>query len=202
MIKHVIFDCGKVLVHYNEVYIASFFTDNAEDAELLGKTGMARKYWELFDRGILEDEDYKKQVKEELPERLHENLDRLYDGWIGHCPQIEGMSELIDDVKKQCDIYLLSNFNKHLRDELHQIPVLEKFDGLVISGEVKLAKPDPAIYQYLLNTYHLNAEECLFIDDLDRNIAVGESVGIHGYLFDGDVEKLRTYLTEIGVILS
>ncbi len=52
MIKNVIFDCGRVLVHYNEVYIASFFTDNAEDAALLGRVGMARKYWERFDQGV------------------------------------------------------------------------------------------------------------------------------------------------------
>ncbi len=200
MIKHVIFDCGKVLVHYNEVYIASFFTENAEDAELLGRVGMSRKYWERFDLGVLEDEDYKKEVKAELPKRLHENLDRLYDDWIGHCPEIEGMSELIDDVKQNCDIYLLSNFNKKLRKELHKIPVLEKFDGLVISGEVKLAKPNLEIYHYLLNTYHLQADECLFVDDLPKNIESAKTVGIHGYLFDGDVAKLRAYLTEIGVV--
>ncbi len=200
MIKHVIFDCGRVLVHYDEVYIASFFADNAEDAELLGKVGMARKYWEQFDLGVLEEDDYRREVKTELPERLHDNIDRLYDNWIGHCPQIEGMPEIVDDVKKNCDIYLLSNFNKSLRGQLYKIPVLEKFDGLVISGELKMKKPDPKIYQYLLDTYKLNPDECIFIDDLPANIAVAESFGIHGYVFDGDVAKLRTYLTENGII--
>ncbi len=200
MIKNVIFDCGRVLVHYDEAYIASFFTDNAEDAALLAKVGMARKYWDRFDAGILEDEDYKKEVKAELPERLHENLDRLYADWISHCDPIEGMSELVDDVKKNCPIYLLSNFNKSLRQQQYKIPVLEKFDGLVISGEIKMAKPNPEIYEYLLNTYHLIAEETLFIDDAPHNIAGAEAVGIQGYLFDGDVAKLRAYLTEIGII--
>ncbi len=200
MIKNVIFDCGRVIVHYNETYIASFFTENEEDAKLLGKIGMARKYWERFDLGILEDEEYKKEVKEELPERLHGNLDRLYDDWIGHCPQIEGMPEIVEDVKKNCKVYLLSNFNKSLRNQLYKIPVLEKFDGLVISGEVKMAKPNPEIYQYLLHTYQLKAEECIFIDDLSTNIEVAKALGIHGYLFDGNVEKLRAYLTENGII--
>ena len=58
MIKNVIFDCGKVLAQYDETYIASFFTDYAEDAELLGRVGMARKYWDRFDRGDLEEEEY------------------------------------------------------------------------------------------------------------------------------------------------
>ncbi len=200
MIKNVIFDCGRVLVHYDEVYISSFFTENAEDAELLGRIGMARKYWERFDHGTLEDDEYKKEVKAELPPRLHDNLDCLYADWISHCDPIEGMSDLVDAVKKHCSVYLLSNFNKHLREELYKIPVLEKFDGLVISGEVKMAKPDPEIFRYLLDTYKLVPEDCIFIDDLPKNVEVAESLGIHGYIFDGDVAKLRIYLAEIGII--
>ena len=95
MIKNVIFDCGKVLVQYDETYIASFFTDNAEDAELLGRVGMARKYWDRFDRGDLEEEEYLKLVKEELPLRLHESVERLSEGWIDHCDSIPGMAEAV-----------------------------------------------------------------------------------------------------------
>lgn len=200
MIKNVIFDCGKVLVQYDETYIASFFTDNAEDAELLGRVGMARKYWDRFDRGDLEEEEYLKLVKEELPFRLHESVERLSDGWIDHCDSIPGMAELVMDVKKNCKVFLLSNFNKKLRQEAYKIPVLKEFDGLVISGEVKMVKPFGEIYQYLLDTYGLKAEECIFIDDNAANIAAGEAVGIKGYLFDGDVAKLRTHLLALSVI--
>ena len=70
MIKNVIFDCGQVLIRYHEVEIATNFTDNAADAEILGKVGMSRKYWECFDRGTLEEADYLVQVKQELPEHL------------------------------------------------------------------------------------------------------------------------------------
>lgn len=200
MIKNVIFDCGKVLVLYDETYIASFFTDNAEDAELLGRVGMARKYWDRFDKGDLEEDEYLLSVKKELPERLHNSVDRLSECWIDHCDALPGMADIVMDVKKNCKIYLLSNFNKKLRNELHKIPVLKEFDGLVISGEVKLTKPDCAIYRYLLDTYGLKAEESIFIDDNAANIAAGEAVGIRGYLFDGDVEKLRAHLAELSII--
>ncbi len=200
MIKNVIFDCGKVIIKYDETYIASYFTDNDEDAELLGRIGMARKYWDRFDSGDLEEDEYLGMVKAELPERLHKNVERLSDGWIDHCDTLPGIAEVIMDVKKNCKLYLLSNFNKKLRNELYKIPVLKEFDGLVISGEVKMVKPNHAIYEYLLDTYGLKAEECIFIDDNAANIAAGEAVGIQGYLFDGDVSKLRAHLLALSVI--
>lgn len=195
MIKNVIFDCGQVLIKYNEVDIASFYTDNAADAEILGKVGMSRKYWELFDRGTLEEADYLEQVKKEIPEHLHTAVEKLSEEWIMRCPSMPGMEEIVCDVKKAGKkLYLLSNFNKRLRYEQHYIPALKHFDALVISGEIQKAKPDRGIYEYLLSTYNLNPEECIFIDDNPANIAMGESLGIKGYLFDFDVAKLREYL--------
>ena len=53
----------------------------------------------------------------------------------------------------------------------------------VISGYVKLLKPDPAIYRCLLEKYQLKAEECIFVDDLKANAEGACSVGIHGIQF-------------------
>ena len=201
MIKNVIFDCGQVLIRYNEVEIATNFTDNAADAEILGKVGMSRKYWEKFDRGTLLEEDYLKQVKQELPEHLHDAVEKLAEEWVMCCPAMPGMEEIVQDVKKAGKkLYLLSNFNKRLRYEQHYISALKYFDALVISGEINVAKPDKEIYEYLLSTYDLVPDECIFIDDNPANIAMAESLGIHGYLFDFDVLKLREYLKSESLI--
>ena len=179
MIKNVIFDCGQVLIRYNEVEIASNFTDNAADAEILGKVGMARKYWDRFDLGTLEEADYLEQVKKEIPEHLHTTVEKLAEEWVKCCPPILGMEEIVCDVKKAGKkLYLLSNFNQRLRYEQHYIPALKYFDHLVISGELKVVKPDKKIYEYLLSTYNLVADECIFIDDNPANIAMAESLGI------------------------
>ena len=56
-------------------------------------------------------------------------------------------------------------------------------------------KPDPAIYRRLCDRFSLEASQCLFIDDLPRNIEGARSAGLNGYCFqDGDVAKLRSYL--------
>ena len=95
---------------------------------------------------------------------------------------------------------MLSNFNKRLRGELHLAPSLLLFDGLVISGEVGMVKPNENVYRYLLDKYRLDPAECLFVDDRADNIEAGEKLGIKGYLFDGDSKKLREYLRTKGMI--
>lgn len=199
MIKNVIFDCGQVLIRYNETEIAANYVDTPEEAEFLGRIAMARKYWNRFDEGTLTEVDYLEQVKTELPEHLHKAVEKLVWGWIKACPMIDGMEDIVRDVKKSGKkLYLLSNFNPRLRTEPY--PILSEFDALVISGEINKVKPDRAIYDYLLDTYALNPEECIFIDDNSANIAMAESLGITGYLFDGDAAKLRAYLEKECII--
>ena len=202
MIKNVIFDCGNVLINYDEHYICSFFADNEEDIGILAKIAMSRKYWDAFDAGTLDTEVYKKEVKNEIPERLFAAACGICDKWTSHCPPVEGMRELVREIKgKGTPLYLLSNFNQRLRAETDIVfPELNIFDGLVISGEIGMVKPNEEIYRYLLNKYSLVPEECIFIDDNKNNIAACEKIGINGYLFDGDVKKLREYLLVNGII--
>ena len=201
MIKNIIFDCGKVIMQYDERYISSFFAEDREDIELLATTAMHRKYWNAFDEGVLTEEAYLCEVKKELPERLHTAVEALCAEWTSHMPPVPGIEDVIKEIKASGKgLYLLSNFNKRLRGELHLAPSLLLFDGLVISGEVGMVKPNADIYEYLLGKYALKAEECLFVDDRRDNIEAGEKCGIKGYLFDGDAKKLLAYLKENGII--
>jgi HAD superfamily hydrolase (TIGR01509 family) len=63
-------------------------------------------------------------------------------------------------------------------------------DGIVMSGEELIAKPDLRIYKILLERYGLKAEECIFIDDRKENIIAGEQVGIRGIIFE-DCEQVK-----------
>lgn len=201
MIKNIIFDCGRVIMQYDEKYISSFFTDSEEDAAILATVAMHRKYWNAFDEGTLTDEVYLEAVKKELPAHLHTAVEKLLEGWTSHMPPVEGIPEVIKEIKASGKrLYLLSNFNRRLRNDLHLAPSLLLFDGLVISGEVGMVKPNADIYRYLLDTYKLDPAECIFIDDRDDNIEAGEKLGIKGYLFDGSAEKLRSYLKAEGII--
>ena len=201
MIKNIIFDCGRVIMQYDEHYISSFFAEDEKDIEILATVAMARKYWNAFDEGTLTEADYLCEVKKELPEHLHGAVEGLCAKWTSHMPPVPGMEAVVEEIKAAGrGLYLLSNFNKRLRNELHLAPSLLLFDGLVISGEIGLVKPNADIYEYLLAKYKLDPAECIFVDDRQDNLDAGEKAGIKGYLFDGDAEKLRTYLNKEGII--
>ena len=53
-----------------------------------------------------------------------------------------------------------------------------------------MVKPNKEIFEHLLGKYNLNADECLFIDDSEKNIEGAKALGINGYLFDGNAVKL------------
>jgi len=73
------------------------------------------------------------------------------------------------------------------------------FDDIVISGEVKLAKPDPAIFLLLLERIGRPASECLLIDDSIHNIETARQLGFHTIQFESP-EQLRTFLKGMDIL--
>ena len=83
-------------------------------------------------------------------------------------------------------VYLLSNYPENYF-ELHthnQLDFASIVDGKIISGMVKMVKPDADIYQCLFDTYNLKPEECVFLDDRPENIEGGEKLGMRGIVFE------------------
>jgi 2-haloacid dehalogenase len=74
-----------------------------------------------------------------------------------------------------------------------------RFRGIVVSGEVKMLKPDPAIYYLALDRFGLQAHEALFVDDRQINVEGAEAVGMQGHLFTG-AEDLRRRLESEGLL--
>jgi epoxide hydrolase-like predicted phosphatase len=68
------------------------------------------------------------------------------------------------------------------------------FDVRIISGEVGLRKPDPAIYQLALDRLEVAAERTAFVDDLPHNVEVAEELGMFGVVHDGDADATVTRL--------
>jgi HAD superfamily hydrolase (TIGR01509 family) len=62
---------------------------------------------------------------------------------------------------------------------IEDYPFLKKFDGLLISGEDKLIKPDPAIYQLAIKRFKLNPKKCVFIEDKLENVEVAKKLNFN-----------------------
>lgn len=198
MIKNYIFDCGKVLVRYEPMELTAACVP-AEMAEEICKAAFDRLYWDPLDDGSFTEEDIKEAIRPRLTEEQYPYACAALDGWIRNLTPIAGMKELIQALKAQGHgIYLLSNISKKFASDWAENAYLKElfamFDGLVCSGPLGITKPHKEIFEYLLQTYHLKAEECLFIDDASVNIEGAKACGIQGYLFDGDMKKLKNSL--------
>ena len=94
-------------------------------------------------------------------------------------------------------LFLLSNISEGFAKTYPEVKWIKElfnnFDGIVLSGTIGKAKPNKDIFEYVLEKFGLNADECLFIDDSPKNISAAKSVGIDGYIFD-DADKLREFL--------
>ena len=199
MIKNYIFDFGNVLGRFDPKAMTAACISDPEIANTIYPVAYDRLYWDRLDAGTITDEELHMHFFQRLPRELAQAAWKAYEGWISAMPPIEGMQALVRDIKSQGSrIFLLSNISKGFAENYQSCPwigeLLDQFDGLVFSAVVGLVKPQKKIFTYLLNTYNLKAEECIFIDDREENTRAGEGVGIRGYVFDGDAEKLRKYL--------
>ncbi len=199
MIKNYIFDFGNVLARFNPDELTAIYIDDPDDRRIVSDTVFDRLYWDRLDDGSITDDEVKSAFCSRLPEKLHEGAIKVYDGWIDLKIPIDGMRELVSDIKRQGGgLYLLSNISIGFAENYHKnkwvSELFSLFDGLVFSGPLGIVKPDKEIFMHLLNKYNLNKEECIFIDDSPKNIAGAENVGIKGYLFDGNAETLREFL--------
>ena len=193
MIHNVIFDMGGVMIRYDPThFIEREGVESAGDRELLLKAVFHSKEWPMLDAGDLNEADAEPIMLARLPERLHETARRLLWSWERPMEPIPGMADLARDCKAAgLHVYLLSNASARQPEYWPDIPGSECFDGAVISALVHCVKPHRDIFEHLLARFSLNADECLFIDDMPANVRGAIDAGFHGAVFTGDVDALR-----------
>ena len=199
MITTVIFDYGNTLVRFREDELARSYTDSEEDAAKIEQIFFDRFYWSRLDEGTLTHEDWIEDAAKKLPEHLHALLPEIANSWYYRLPEIDGMHDLVVDLKNQYGVklVLLSNIADYFADHISEFPILSHFDGYVLSGVCKRVKPRPEIFAYLCEQFDLVPSETVFVDDNPANIAGARDFGINAYLFDGDSARLRAYLDQV-----
>ena len=198
-IKNVIFDFGQVLVHFEPSYMVGVYVDEPSDKALLEDVVFDRLYWDRLDKGTISNEEAMSLIKERLPERLWDVADKIYYNWVYNIPEIDGMSDLLSHLKNEYGVrlFLLSNISNYFASHSHEIPILKKLDGLVMSAPIGIVKPSYKIFDHICKKYDITPSEAIFVDDRTDNIEGAIAYGLNGYIFDGDSEKLKKYLDEI-----
>lgn len=201
MIKHIVFDMGKVLVDYvADAVCRHYMTDEEEIREVCTAVFVSPE-WVFLDMGVMEEEEALARMQARLDHPHAREMAALcfwhwheYNMW-----PMEGMGELVEKLHGLgFGIYLCSNASVRLLECYKEvIPGIQYFDGILFSAEEKCMKPQKEIYEHLFARYRLKPEECYFIDDQPLNIQGAENCGMKGYIYDGDREKLYEKLEEV-----
>lgn len=198
-IKNVIFDVGRVLVDYDwEKYLESFGFD-PEKRDRIAKATFLSSVWDERDRGLFEEDVYVKQFQELDPQDA-DDIAKVIEGsgeTIRKRPYADTWVKYLKS--KGYHVYILSNYSSCMLDRTKkELTFRKEMDGEVFSCYVKQLKPEPEIYQTLLNQYQLKAEECVFIDDRPENCQGARDQGIHAICFK-NFKQVTSELENLGV---
>lgn len=196
----IVFDFGGVLLDWNPRYLYRKLFDDDEAMETFlaevdfyawnHRQDMGRP----FSEGVAE-------LSARYPHRaslIAAFADRWDESITGPIP---GTVEILKTLKSQeYPLYGLTNWSAETFYRIrHKHEFLDWFEEIVVSGDVGLAKPDPAIYQILLQRAQAPAERCLFIDDSATNIAAADELGFMTIHFQSP-EQLAGDLVQRGLL--
>ncbi|MGA3891806.1 HAD family hydrolase [Ralstonia nicotianae] len=198
----VIFDLGNVLIQWNPRHLFRKIFGSDEFAMEHFLSEVCNAEWnEQQDRGRL----WKDAIAEAVarhPE--HEsNIKAYFDRWSEMIPgEIEETVKILEQLRN-LDIRLLALTNWsaetfHIAEA--RFPFLKWFEGIVVSGRERIMKPDPAIFNLIIERYQLRPEATAFIDDSVRNVEAAERAGLHGVHFRS-ADELRAQLRALRISL-
>ena len=99
MKQYIIFDLGNVLARFDEIELVAACVRDPLQREPIRHAVFYRPYWDRLDDGTLTDEAFKAEIRQRLPEELQELGCTVFDNWVENMPPINGMRELVRDLK-------------------------------------------------------------------------------------------------------
>ena len=198
-IRHIVFDIGRVLIHYDpEIPFSRLIPDAKERSWFF--ENLCTSDWNLEqDRGrtwqdaedlLIADHPAHEDTIRAFRRHWHEMVPHAYEGTAAI------MESLIRDGY---DVTMLTNFAADtFREARERFPFLNKPRGVTVSGEVGLIKPDRAIYDLHAGTFGLVPAATLFIDDAPKNVEGAKAAGWQSVLYTG-TEALRNDLRALRI---
>lgn len=200
MIRSVVFDVGRVLVQWDLRHLFVKLIDDPEELEWF-VTHVVTPEWHF-------QHDAGRPLAEMLPE-----LKAEYPAYTAHIDAyatrfnetipgpVPGSFEIVEELAARAvPLYAITNFGSEFWAQFRpRYPLFDHFRDIVVSGDEKLLKPDPAIYRLALARFGLAPGEGLFIDDNLPNIVAARENGFQGHHFV-DAPTLQAELAKLGLL--
>ncbi len=200
-IDTIIFDLGGVLVDWDPMYVYNEVFDGDTKKADWFLNNICTPAWNVKqDAGNLMAIATEELVTE-YPQ--YESWIRIfYDRWPdmlkGDIPETVAVLKALKASNKY-RIFALTNWSAEtFHIALERFDFLQLFEGILVSGAEKMAKPDKAIYKLTLNRFDINAEKAIFIDDNLANIKGAETVGLNVVHYKGG-NQLKADLNSLGI---
>ena len=195
-----VFDLGGVLVDWNPRYLyRKLFQREAEMEHFLAN--ICTTEWNLQQDAGRTFAEACAQLKLE-----HPGYARMIDAWFERFDEmmagpIAGSVELLGELRdRDVPIYALSNWSAETFPFARKrFEFLRWFRAIFLSGDVRLVKPDPRIFQRFCESVALAPEQIIYIDDLQHNVEAAGRMGMHAIRFR-DPAALREELVQLGLL--
>lgn len=201
MIQTVIFDLGGVLIDWDPRYVfrdvfdteaeVSWFLENICTSEWNAQQDGGRSLQVATDLLVSQHPTWEPQIR------------LFYDRWVEMLggpiqPTVDLLAELL--AQKSHRVLALTNWSGET------FPIAQKmydflgwFEGILVSGDENLKKPDPRIYELMLSRFDIDPATAVFLDDSPKNVTGAESVGITGIHFQS-ADQLRGEFQRLGIM--
>jgi glucose-1-phosphatase len=204
-IKNIIFDFGNVLFDLELPNIEHGFRQLfGADYAKAGAELKKNQIFELYETGGLSTEEFVDAIRTSVtPHLLPEQVIRVWNSIFRTMPTER--FDMLLRLRQNYKVFLLSNINDLHANWIDDYMLREHrmdgfqstyFDGVYYSHLIRLRKPNADAYEYVLADAEIKAEESVFIDDLQVNIAAAANVGIHAIWHDGEmdiIERMKVF---------
>jgi 2-haloacid dehalogenase len=202
-VRTVIFDLGGVLIDWNPRYLyRKLFADDEPGMERFLAEVTTAAWNHSLDAGKPFAEGVAELIAKHPAER--ERIEAYHGRWIETISgPITGTVEILEDLaEREVPLYAITNWAAETFDIVRRDPAyafLDLFREIYVSGTLRMAKPEPAIFHHALGRIGGEASDCLFIDDVEKNIRAAAALGITVHHFTSP-EGLAADLQQRGLL--
>lgn len=199
-VKAIVFDVGRVIVRWQLRDLFAPLIDNSQQLDWFLANVVTEEWHGQADAGV-PLQDMAAARSEQFPEYAH-LITHYATNFLDSIPgPVPGTLELIEQLDaKGWPLFAITNFGAEFWDSFRPaMPVFDKFRDIIVSGQEKLIKPDPAIFALASTRFGLPPSAMYFIDDNAGNIAAARALGWRTHLFT-DAKTLHTDLIERDIL--